>query len=114
MFSEGLAIPIVAICGGIIVAIVKIISRALTRRHEIELTLKQTQTVTSDVVLNSLREEIAAFKDLSTKYDMSVEHMLQRLEQRIARLESNSYDATTHVIEPSTIQTVSQTVGRTE
>jgi hypothetical protein len=40
-----------------------------------------------DAELKALRDELSAFKDSSTKYDMSLDQVLQRLEHRIDRME---------------------------
>jgi hypothetical protein len=102
----GLAIPIVGMLGGFLIAITAILTKASARRHEMELKYKQAAPVSRDLEIKALKEELASFKDTSTQYDMSLEHTLQRIEQRISRLEQPEYRPNVNPVESEPVQTI--------
>jgi len=90
-----LLIPVVAILGGLGKSIVETIVQSAERRHQMTLAARQNQTQPSGSELTALRAELTAYKDASTQYDVSLDHVLQRIEHRLDRLEGlmNANDA---------------------
>ena len=80
-------IPISAIVLGIGSGIVGSILKSQERR--IGLRLKAQKGQSRDVVrqLEALRAEIAALRDTTTQYDVTNDHIVQRLEERLSRVE---------------------------
>ena len=101
-----ISLPVIAILGGFSVAITAILTKAAARRHELELTHKQIATSAKDAEIKALREELAAFKDTSTQYDMTIEQAFQRIEHRITRLEQPEYRPNVNSSEAEPVQTV--------
>ena len=100
-------IPITAIVFGIGSSIIKSVLRSQERRLEMRL---QTQQGQNDVVtqqLAALRAEIAALRDTSTQFDMSLENTVQRLEERVSRIEART---TSRIVTPAA-EEPSQQVG---
>jgi hypothetical protein len=83
-------IPISAIVLGIGAGIIKTITNSQERRLEMRLRLQQGQS--SDVMgqIAALRQEIIALRDTSTQFDVSLEHTVQRLDERLGRLETKT------------------------
>jgi ubiquinone biosynthesis protein UbiJ len=82
----GLAFVVFIFGGGVI-------SRALKtweRRMELQAERQQGQSDAITQQLQALRAEVAALRDTSTQFDMSLENSVQRLEQRVERLEIKS------------------------
>jgi hypothetical protein len=98
-------IPISAIVLGIGAGIIKTITNSQERRLEMRLRLQQGQS--SDVMgqIAALRQEIIALRDTSTQFDVSLEHTVQRLDERLGRLE-------TKAIIPSTTSTIDEAPQR--
>lgn len=81
-------VPITAIVLGIGSGIVQSILKSQERRLELRLQAQQGQNEDVTRQLAALRAEIASLRDTSTQFDMSVEHAVQRLEEKVARIES--------------------------
>ncbi len=86
----GIMIPLSAIVLGISSGIVQSILKSQERRLELRLKLQKGQS--SDVVkqLEALRAEIAALRDTTTQYDMTNDQIVQRLEERLSRIETRA------------------------
>jgi len=86
----GLMIPISAIVLGIGSGIVQSILKSQERR--LTLRLKAEKGQNSDIAkqLEALRAEIAALRDTTTQYDMTNDRIVQRLEERISRVETKA------------------------
>lgn len=81
-------VPITAIVLGIGSGIVQSVLKSQERRLEMRLQAQQSQNEDVTRQLGTLRAEIAALRDTSTQFDMSVEHSVQRLEERLSRIEA--------------------------
>ena len=81
-------IPITAIVLGVGGGIVQSILKSQERRLELRLQAQQGKNEEVTQQLASMRAEIAGLRDTSTQFDMSLEHTVQRLEEKVARLES--------------------------
>ncbi len=77
------SIPILAVGGKIIDNVLK----SQERRMEMRIQAQQGQNKEVTQELAALRAEIAALRDTSTQFDISVEHSVQRLEERLSRME---------------------------
>jgi uncharacterized coiled-coil protein SlyX len=86
----GVFIPISAIVLGIGAGIVKTITQSQERRLEMRLRLQQGQSDAVTQQIAVLREEVTALRDTSTQFDVSLEQTVQRLEERLGRLETKS------------------------
>ena len=102
----GFGIPLLIILGGFLIAITAILTKAASNRRELELKYKQIQPVSNTSEIEALKSEVAAFKDMSTQYDMSLEHTLERIEQRLARLEQAEYRPNVNSVQTDPVQTV--------
>lgn len=85
-----LMIPLSAIVLGIGSGIVQLVLKSSERRLELRLKLQKGQG--GDVVkqIEALRAEIAALRDTTTQYDMTNDQIVQRLEERLSRIEIKS------------------------
>ena len=83
-----LMIPITAITLGIGGDIVKRIIKSQERRLEMRLQAQQGQNKDVTHQIDALRAEVARLRDTSTQFDMSLEHSVERLEERIGRVET--------------------------
>lgn len=83
-----LMIPISAIVLGVGGNIVQSILKSQERRMEMRLQAQQGQNEDVTLQLEALRAEIASLRDTSTQFDMSLEHAVQRLEEKVIRLEA--------------------------
>ena len=102
-----LMISIVAIVLGVGGGIVQSVLKSQERRLELRLQSQQGTNEEVTAQLRALRTEIAGLRDTSTQFDMSLEHSVQRLEERLGRIESKrpaSFGATE---EPEGTQRVS-------
>ena len=75
----------VVLCFAMPVAIVSIVTQHKQRMAQLERDKSMKGESSSEVAL--LREEIAKLRDTTTKYDISVEHAMQELSQRLAIVE---------------------------
>jgi len=83
-----LMIPISAIVLGVGGGIVQSILKSQERRLEMRLQAQQGQNEDVTRQLDALRAEIAGLRDTSTQFDMSLEHSVGRLEERVSRVET--------------------------
>lgn len=70
-----------------------IIQRVLStweKRMEMQAQRQQGQNDAVTQQLAAVRAELAALRDTSTQFDMSVEQSIQRLEERVGRMESKA------------------------
>ena len=83
----GIMVPISAIVLGIGSGIVQSVLKSQERR--IELRLKAQKGQNGDVAkqLEAMRAEIAALRDTTTQYDLTNDQIVQRLEERLSRIE---------------------------
>lgn len=85
-----LLIPLSAIVLGIGSGIVQLVLKSSERRMELRLKAQKGQS--GDIVrqLEALRAEIAALRDTTTQYDMTNDQIVQRLEERVSRIETRT------------------------
>ena len=83
-----LMIPISAVVLGIGSDVVKRVIKSQERRLEIRLRAQQGQNEDVTRQVEALRAEIASLRDTSTEFDMSLEHAVERLEERVGRMET--------------------------
>ena len=107
-------IPIVAILGGLATGMVKMLIDASEKRLELRIRLKEAGAVrVDDSGTKTLREEFVAFKDTSTQYDLSLDHTLRSIEDRLARLEAK-VSAPVRPAQAVSEEERQQVVGRSE
>ncbi len=82
-----LMIPLSAIVLGIGSGIVQSILKSQERRLELRLKLQKGQGGDVARQIEALRAEIAALRDTTTQYDMTNDQIVQRLEERLSRIE---------------------------
>ena len=102
-------IPVVAIVLGIGSGIIKNITSTYERIQMAKLEAARTNVRAVDEDNGSLRDEIAKLRDTSTQHAISLQHSVERLEQRVDFLEKKVSAATTSVeasVEPSPLQIV--------
>jgi hypothetical protein len=94
-------IPITAIVLGIGTGLVKLILESAEKRLEMKLRLQQGKDSGVKEQFDALRAEIAALRDTSTQFDMSLQHTLEGLESRIQNVElgKRGYSTTTAPVE---------------
>ena len=83
----GLMIPISAIVLGVGSGIVQSILKSQERRLELRLKAQKGQNGDVSKQIDALRAEIAALRDTTTQYDMTNDQLMQRLEERLSRIE---------------------------
>lgn len=103
-------IPITAIVLGIGSGIVQSILKSQERRLELRLQAQQGKNEDVTRQIEALRAEIAGLRDTSTQFDMSLEHSVERLEERVGRIETKMPSSTVHPASPSQPEEV-QRVG---
>jgi len=102
-------IPIVAIVLGIGAGVIKTIMGTFERIQMAKLEAARTNVRAIDDGDENLRDEIAKLRDTSTQHAISLQHSVERLEQRVDFLEkkvsaaSMSVDAT---VEPAPLQII--------
>ena len=85
-----LLIPLSAIVLGIGSSIVQSVLKSSERRLEIRLKLQKGQSGDVSKQIAALKAEIAALRDTTTQYDVTNDHIVQRLEERLSRVESRA------------------------
>ena len=85
-----LMIPISAIVLGVGGGIIQSILKSQERRLELRLRAQQGQNEDVTRQIEALRVELAALRDTTTQYDLTNDHVVQRLEERLGRLETRS------------------------
>lgn len=83
-----LMVPITAIVLGIGSSIVQSVLKSQERRMEMRLRAQQGQNEDVTRQLEAMRAEIAGLRDTSTQFDISLEHSVERLEERVGRVET--------------------------
>ncbi len=99
----GVSVPLLAIVAGI----VETITRSQERRAKVRLRAQQGTNEEVARQLAALREEVAALRDTSTQFDMALEDSVQRLEGRVARIETKSATQSAAAPAPQDTQTLS-------
>ena len=83
-----LSIPIVAIVLGVGGGIIQSILKSQERRLELRLQAQQGKNEDVTHQLEAMRAEIASLRDTTTQYDMTNDHIVQRIEERLGRMET--------------------------
>ena len=98
----GISIPLLAIGSGIVQNILK------SQERRMEMRLQAQQGKNEDVTrqLDALRAEVAALRDTSTQFDMSLEHSVERLEERVGRVETKVVAGPVATSQPESMQRV--------
>ena len=96
----GFSIPILAIGGSIIQSILK----SQERRMEMRLNAQQGKNEDVTHQIDGLRAEVAGLRDTSTQFDMSLEHSVERLEERVGRIETKAAPRPTTYPQPEESQ----------
>lgn len=86
----GVFIPIIAVGGWIIPVTVKSITKSQERRLAMRLQAQQGTNDETARQIAALRAEVAALRDTSTQFDMSLENAVHRLEGRVDRMETKA------------------------
>lgn len=86
----GMLIGDLAVGGWIIPVTVKSILKSQERRLELQMQAQQGQNDAAAQQIAALRQEVAALRDTSTQFDVSLEHNVQRLEERMERVETKA------------------------
>ena len=96
----GVSIPILAIGGSIVQSILK------SQERRLEMRLQAQQGKNEDVTrqIETMRAEIAGLRDTSTQFDMSLEHSIERLEERVGRVETKTAPRPATVSQPEESQ----------
>jgi hypothetical protein len=84
MLNDPGAIAIVMVFS---IPLVAIITGHMRKMAELKLRLQQERSTGSDNEFTGLRQQLTDLRDLTTKYDLSFDQALQRIEARTARLE---------------------------
>ncbi len=85
-----IAVPLSAIVLGIGSGIVQSILKSQERRIELRLKAQKGQNGETIKQLEALRTEIAALRDTTTQYDLTNDKIVERLEERLGRIEAKS------------------------
>jgi TolA-binding protein len=85
-----LLIPLSAIVLGIGSGIVQLVLKSSERRMELRLKAQKAQSGDAGKQIELLRAEIAALRDTTTQYDMTNDQIVQRLEERLSRIEAKT------------------------
>jgi len=98
----GISIPLLAIGGGIVQNVLK------SQERRMEMRLQAQQGKNEDVTrqIEALRVEVVALRDTSTQFDMSLEHSVERLEERVGRMETKAAAAPLAPSQPEAVQRV--------
>ena len=84
-----LLIPIVALC----IPIVAIVTEHQRKVLELKLRLKGEVPKELQAELAELKNQVAELRDTTTKFDMSFDAAISRLEERVDRVEGRQYEA---------------------
>ena len=103
-----LMIPISAIVLGIGSTIVQSVLKSSERRLEMRLKLQKGQSGDATKQIEALKAEIAALRDTTTQYDMTNDQIVQRLEERLSRIEVKTASQSVH----SATEDIRQRLGR--
>ncbi len=104
----GILVPIVAIVGGIASGMLRMWTKHQQEMARINASRQTQNGQFSSSELETLRQEIAQLREVTTQYDMSVDRTLHETQQRLTNLESklratNSIPAATSEEQPQRI-----------
>ncbi len=102
--SLAMMIPITAIVLGVGGGIVQSILKSQERRMEMRLQAQQGRDEDVTRQLEALRAEVAGLRDTSTQFDMSLEHSVERLEERVGRIETKTAPRPATISQPEESQ----------
>lgn len=85
-----LMIPISAIVLGVGGSIIQSVLKSQERRMELRLKAQKGQNGDVAKQLEAMRAEIAALRDTTTQYDLTNDQIVQRLEERLSRMETRT------------------------
>ena len=92
-------VPITAIVLGVGGSIVQSILKSQERRMEMRLQAQQGKN-------EDVTRQIDALRDTSTQFDMSLEHSVERLEERVGRVETKVAAAPMAASQPEDVQRI--------
>lgn len=81
-------VPVVAIIGGIAAGVIKMILRHEEQRERMRFQSTGAGNEAWRAEIETLRQELSRLRDTSTQYDVSIQHTLEDLQQRMERLEA--------------------------
>ncbi len=84
---DGVWIPIIAVSGGMVIAAVAIVSEHFQKMAKIQASNSSSVNTNVSNVLEEIRREMAELRDTTTRYDMSFDSALQRVESRVSHIE---------------------------
>ena len=108
VFALAIAVPLSAIVLGIGSSIVQSVLKSSERRLEMRLKLQKGQSGDVGKQLAALKAEIATLRDTTTQYDMTNDQVVQRLEERLSRIEIKTASQSVH----SATEDIRQRLGR--
>jgi len=83
-----LIIPVIAVIALAVIRIVKLVMQTDVRKLELRAQIQQQPgSIAGSGEVAALREELARLRDTSTQYDVSLQHALERIEQRLDHVE---------------------------
>ena len=99
-------VPVVAILGAFTAGIIKIVLGHKERRAKIrdEATIRVNSSLRDEV--EALRRELAQLRDTATQYDVSIQHTLEELQQRMSRMEARGKPGAPLETDQDTRQTI--------
>jgi len=83
----GFSIPIVAIVGGITASVIKRMIEFKEKQLEVQSRMTSAPNENLLRQIEMLRQEVAQLRDTSQAYDLTIDHQLQRVDQRLEFLE---------------------------
>src|SRR5579862_3894160 len=83
----GELIPIVGVVCIASVIIAKMFFRFEERKHQMMFQDKSAGNESLQAEVETLRQEVARLRDTSTQYDISIQHTLEDMQQRLERVE---------------------------
>ena len=81
------AVPVVAIVMGIGAQIIKNFLAHQERKYKLKLESQSSASGSVTADIQALRDEVARLRDTSTQYDISIQHSLEDMQQRLEFLE---------------------------
>jgi TolA-binding protein len=103
----GSVLGILVVCGAPTVMFVGY-HFAKTRERIARMQLEARKTPDQDLAqqLDALRQEVARLRDTSTQFDVSHDHALERIDQRLRSVESKTASTISIPAEPPSLQTI--------
>ena len=108
----GIMVPLSAIVLGIGSGIVQSILKSQERRIELRLKAQKGQNGDIAKQLEAMRAEIAALRDTTTQYDLTNDQIVQRLEERLSRIEIKTTTAPARSYLEQPLEEPRQRIGR--